>query len=101
MVTVTHPPSRAPKALKPRQALLKYLRDMRAPINAMIKAWGGPSGASEDVSANWDALWRAANNIKMKADGLATFAAQQARLARERAHPANQPETPVDPEGGE
>lgn len=98
---MSHPQSRPTRALKPRQALLRYLRDMRAPINASIKAWGGADPASEDVSANWDALWRLAINVKMKADGLATFAAQQARLARERAHPANQPTTEINEETSE
>lgn len=46
-----------------------------------------PAEFPQAESANWDALWKLAVHMRDQADRLATYAAQQGKLARQQAHP--------------
>lgn len=46
-----------------------------------------PAEFPQAESANWDALWKLAVHMRDQSDRLAAYAAQQGKLARQRAHP--------------
>lgn len=92
-----------------RKGLLAHVRGAKALTDAMIKNWNIPATIEDEAgdgsvvkrartpeehpehhAVNWELLQRQAASLKAKADGLYIFAVQQGRIARERAHPANQ-----------
>lgn len=96
-----------------RKGLLAHLRKMQGVIKDQVSTWNVPALVEETVedgavikrprkdeehpewhAANWELLQQRAVRLKSLADGLYIFAVQQGRLARERAHPANQATAP-------
>lgn len=48
-----------------------------------------PTTLPENTADYWDGVWRAAQQLRMQADQIGRFAAEQAKIARVRQHPAN------------
>lgn len=94
----------------PRMATLRHMRAMRSTLAELIRplaerrtdkalASDGmpyrrrrlPSELAENSVEYWNDVWKAAQALRMKADQLARFAAQQAAAQRIRNHLASQP----------
>lgn len=67
---------------------------MRGVLASLAKPLAGPADQARATTASadyWQQVWRACQSLRMQIDQLAIHAAQQARLARQRAHPDSNP----------
>lgn len=70
------------KKTTPRVVLLGHLREIKRAVAETIRPWTRASYTGSVDS--WNAVWQLAQSLRIKADALAVFAAQQAKATRQR-----------------